>query len=101
LKASQKKYQDPKTKLGRRRPLLNHNQYHKVQAGMARQRVLVKLARLAQWVGLRQVEEEEEEEEENQVQAPAPEVQIADAVFGGHPQSVGSQNLRCLMSIPR
>jgi hypothetical protein len=65
---------------------------------MARQRVLVKLARLAQWVGLRQVEEEEEE---NQVQAPAPEVQIADAVFGGHPQSVGSQNLRCLMSIPR
>ena len=83
----------------RRRPLLSHNQYHKVLAEIVRQRILVEPAGLAQWVGLG--EEEEEEEEENQVQAPAPEVQMADVVFGGYPQSVGSRSLRCLMSIPR
>jgi len=67
---------------------------------MARQRVLVELGGLAQWVGLGE-EEEEKEEEENQVQAPVPEVQMADVVFGGYPQSVGSRSLPYLMSIPR
>ena len=59
---------------------------------MARQRVLVEPVGLAQWAG---------PGEENQAQAPAPEVQMADVVFGGCPQSAGSRSLRCQMSIPR
>src|ERR1700722_19868809 len=94
LKANQKKYQDPKTRSSRRRPLLSHSQYHKVQAQMARQRVLVEPVGLVQWVG-------QGEENQAQAQAPAPELQMADIVLDGRPQSAGSRSLRCQMSILR